>query len=150
MPSCCQVQPVSHPMRCCCIAAVLCSDSGRPTLLVSSQHAHTRFVLLPIIQLLPSWATSASAGETAYGRFPFKSLDTMTTVARRTEMSQLRYHGTRRYGSQEAPPIEWIVPPTRRMSGLADQGLAEMFAYHAVTVSRAMVFCLTLRKEEGN
>jgi hypothetical protein len=60
----------------------------------------------------------------------------MTTVARRTELSMLRYHGTRRYGSEEAAPIEWIVPPSRRMSSLGDQGLAEMFAYHAVTVGR--------------
>ena len=32
-----------------------------------------------------------AAGETAYGKFPFKSLDTMTTVARRTELSMLQY-----------------------------------------------------------
>ena len=31
------------------------------------------------------------SGETAYGRFPFKSLDIMTTVARRTELSMLKY-----------------------------------------------------------
>ena len=37
--------------------------------------------------------------------------------------------------SDEAPPIAWIIPPGRRMSSLADQGLAEMFAYHAVTVA---------------
>ncbi|KAL4858542.1 Plastidial pyruvate kinase 3 [Chlorella vulgaris] len=90
------------------------------------------------------------SGETAYGRFPFKSLDTMTTVARRTEMSQLRYHGTRRYGSQEAPPIEWIVPPTRRMSGLADQGLAEMFAYHAVTMANTLKTSLVVFSRKGN
>jgi hypothetical protein len=40
----------------------------------------------------------------------------------------------RRYGSDEAAPIDWIIPPGRRMSSLADQGLSETFAYHAVTV----------------
>ena len=31
------------------------------------------------------------SGETAYGKFPFKSVDVMSTVARRTEASMLSY-----------------------------------------------------------
>ena len=31
------------------------------------------------------------SGETAHGNFPFKSLEVMTTVARRTELSMLKY-----------------------------------------------------------
>ncbi|EFN57958.1 hypothetical protein CHLNCDRAFT_30037 [Chlorella variabilis] len=69
------------------------------------------------------------SGETAYGRFPFKSLDTMTTVARRTELSMLKYHGTRR---------------------LADQGLAEMFAYHAVTMANTLKTSLVVFSRKGN
>ncbi len=52
--------------------------------------------------LLNTLLVAVVAGETAYGKFPFKSLDTMTTVARRTELSMLRYqasaapHGARR------------------------------------------------------
>lgn len=84
----------------------------------------------------------AAAGETAHGSFPHKALETMATVARRTELSMLKYHGTRRYGSDEAPPIEWIVPPRRRVSSVKDQGLSEMFAYHATTVS--MLWSLSL------
>ncbi|KAL4447350.1 hypothetical protein ABPG77_007383 [Micractinium sp. CCAP 211/92] len=78
------------------------------------------------------------SGETAYGKFPFKSLDTMTTVARRTELSMLRYQGARRFGSTEAPPIDWIIPPHRRTASTKDEGLSEIFAYHTTTVGPAL------------
>ncbi|KAI7835793.1 hypothetical protein COHA_010313 [Chlorella ohadii] len=75
------------------------------------------------------------SGETAYGKFPFKSLDTMTTVARRTELSMLQYQGTRRHGSEEAPPIDWIIPPGRRQLTVNDHAMSEVFAFHSVTHS---------------
>jgi hypothetical protein len=40
--------------------------------------------------------------------------------------------GTRRYGSEEAPPIDWLVPPNRRPNAHSDAALTEIFAYHAV------------------
>lgn len=38
------------------------------------------------------------SGETAYGQFPYKSVQIMSTVAARTEIAMLAYTGTRRYG----------------------------------------------------
>ncbi len=53
------------------------------------------------------------AGETAYGKFPFKSLDTMTTVARRTELSMLQYQVRRACcGLVGAPSVLWSAPCT--------------------------------------
>jgi len=54
-------------------------------------------------------------------------------VALRTELSMMRYQGTRRYGSEEAPPIDWLVPPSRRANAHSDAALTEIFAYHAVS-----------------
>ncbi|PSC72575.1 plastidial pyruvate kinase 2-like [Micractinium conductrix] len=90
------------------------------------------------------------SGETAHGSFPHKALETMATVARRTELSMLKYHGTRRYGSDEAPPIEWIVPPRRRVSSVKDQGLSEMFAYHATTMANTLKSPLVVFTRKGN
>ena len=42
--------------------------------------------------------------------------------------------GARRFGSTEAPPIDWIIPPHRRTGSAKDEGLSEIFAYHATTV----------------
>ena len=53
------------------------------------------------------------SGETAFGSFPLKAAAVMATVALRTERSMASYSGSRRYGSEEAAPIDWIVPPTR-------------------------------------
>lgn len=75
------------------------------------------------------------AGETAYGRFPFKALDTMTTVARRTELSTLRYQvGTEgpptpytaqcQAGSQCAVPWGHYAPPRPATSPAAPETLA--------------------------
>lgn len=90
------------------------------------------------------------SGETAYGKFPFKSLDTMTTVARRTELSMLRYQGARRFGSTEAPPIDWIIPPHRRTGSAKDEGLSEIFAYHATTMANTLKCPLIVFSRKGN
>lgn len=90
------------------------------------------------------------SGETAYGKFPFKSLDTMTTVARRTELSMLQYQGARRFGSTEAPPIDWIIPPHRRTGSAKDEGLSEIFAYHATTMANTLKCPLIVFSRKGN
>ncbi|KAL4443531.1 hypothetical protein ABPG75_011268 [Micractinium tetrahymenae] len=90
------------------------------------------------------------SGETAYGKYPFRSLDTMTTVARRTELSMLRYQGTRRFGSTEAPPIDWIIPPHRRTGSAKDDGLSEIFAYHATTMANTLKCPLIVFSRKGN
>ena len=68
--------------------------------------------------------------------------------------------GTRRYGSDEAAPIDWIVQPNEQGSGprgisssgggkggrskssteraLTGPGLSEMFAYHATTMANTI------------
>jgi pyruvate kinase len=43
--------------------------------------------------------------------------------------------GARRYGSEEAPPIDWLVPPSRRHNAHSDAALTEIFAYHAATMA---------------
>lgn len=49
--------------------------------------------------------------------------------------------GTRRYGSEEADPIDWIVPPGRASDEpgiMSAPGLSEMFAYHATTMANTI------------
>lgn len=49
--------------------------------------------------------------------------------------------GTRRYGSEEAEPIDWIVPPGRTTAQpgvMSTPGLSEMFAYHATTMANTI------------
>jgi hypothetical protein len=63
--------------------------------------------------------------------------------------------GARRYGSNEAEPIDWIVPPAREAakanvsgargpaSNIASRaasipGISEMFAYHATTMANTI------------
>ena len=49
--------------------------------------------------------------------------------------------GTRRYGSEEAEPIDWIVPPGRTTGEpgvMSTPGLSEMFAYHATTMANTI------------
>ena len=48
--------------------------------------------------------------------------------------------GTRRYGSEEAEPIDWIVSPSTSASPgfMTSPGLSEMFAYHAVTMANTI------------
>ena len=48
--------------------------------------------------------------------------------------------GTRRYGSEEAPPIDWIVRPghSDAPGQMTSPGLSEMFAYHATTMANTI------------
>lgn len=48
--------------------------------------------------------------------------------------------GTRRYGSEEAEPIDWIVSPSDNASPghMTTPGLSEMFAYHATTMANTI------------
>ena len=50
------------------------------------------------------------------------------------------WQGTRRYGSEEAEPIDWIVSPSTSASPgfMTSPGLSEMFAYHAVTMANTI------------
>ena len=44
--------------------------------------------------------------------------------------------GSRRYGTEEAEPIDWIVPPREGVMG--PPSLSEMFAYHATTMANTI------------
>lgn len=92
------------------------------------------------------------SGETAYGSFPFKSLEVMSTVAQRTEQSMLQYSGQRRYGSEEAQPINWITPPPRDAPILDVKSLAlsEIVAYHAVHMADTMKAPLVVFSRRGS
>jgi hypothetical protein len=173
------------------------------------------------------------SGETAYGRFPFKALETQVTVARRTEGAMAGYtvsgggggwgadlparwcvvdcwlpslvpacltesrdctaasqclcaapacvqqatggaggeggalpardllalssptllcpavQGARRYGSEEAPPIEWISRDGPSAVLHSDAALAEMFAYHATTMANTVRTSLLVFSRQG-
>ena len=92
------------------------------------------------------------SGETAFGAFPLKAVTVMHTVALRTERSMQAYHGARRYGSEEAAPIDWIVPPTRgaEPGTMPVPWLSEMFAYHATTMANTVRTSLVVFSRKGN
>jgi len=92
------------------------------------------------------------SGESAYGKFPFKAVQVMSTVAKRTEQAMLSYQGTRRFGSDESEPIDWIVPPGRGgdAGGMSAPGLSEMFAYHATTMANTIRTSLVVFTRLGN
>lgn len=48
--------------------------------------------------------------------------------------------GTRRYGTEEAAPIDWIVKPATgsEPGHMTQPGLSEMFAYHATTMANTI------------
>jgi len=46
--------------------------------------------------------------------------------------------GARRFGSDEALPIDWLSPPSNWTSGPSDRELSEMFAYHSVTMANTV------------
>ena len=48
--------------------------------------------------------------------------------------------GTRRYGSEESEPIDWIVAPKSdaKEGRMTQPGLSEMFAYHATTMANTI------------
>lgn len=93
------------------------------------------------------------SGETAYGQFPFKSVSVMATVAKRTENAMLTYQGTRRFGSEESEPIDWIVPPKsaqNKSGNMTSPGLSEMFAYHATTMANTISTSLVVFSRKGS
>lgn len=64
--------------------------------------------------------------------------------------------GTRRYGSEEADPIDWIVSPSDNAAPghMTTPGLSEMFAYHATTMANTIktsliVFSRKVRPRPG-
>lgn len=46
--------------------------------------------------------------------------------------------GARRFGSDEAPPIDWLSPPSTWSGTPSDRELSEMFAYHSVTMANTV------------
>ena len=52
----------------------------------------------------------------------------------------MHLQGSRRYGTEESDPIDWIVKPgTRGEPGhMTSPGLSEMFAYHATTMANTI------------
>lgn len=85
------------------------------------------------------------SGETAYGKFPLKSMQTMSIVAKRTEYSMTAYNGTRRFGTPNSAPIDWI------QAGLpAGQRLEETFAYHTTTMANTMRVPILVFTKTGN
>lgn len=92
------------------------------------------------------------SGETAYGAFPLKALDVMSTVAKRTEHGLLRYSGERRYGSEESEPIKWITQPPRNapINDLAAKELSEIMAYNAVHMADTMKAPIVVFSRKGN
>lgn len=46
--------------------------------------------------------------------------------------------GARRFGSDEAPPIDWLSPPSNWSGTPSDRELSEMFAYHSVTMANTV------------
>ena len=48
--------------------------------------------------------------------------------------------GTRRHGSEESEPIDWIVAPNsdNKDGRMSQPGLSEMFAYHATTMANTI------------
>lgn len=92
------------------------------------------------------------SGETAYGKFPYKSVSVMATVAKRTENAMLTYQGTRRFGSEESEPIDWIVAPKSesKSGSMTQPGLSEMFAYHATTMANTISTSLVVFSRKGH
>merc|ERR1719375_1350609 len=88
------------------------------------------------------------SGETAYGRYPFKSLSTMSEVARQTEFSMLgsSFTGLRRAGSVESEPIDWIQGPHQT----AGAGMSEVLAYHTTTMANTLNANIIVFTRHGN
>jgi len=88
------------------------------------------------------------SGESAYGKFPFKAVDVMSTVATHTERSMLSYSGSRRHGTHSADKIDWITPPQWR--GSTELGISDMFAYHASIMANTLKTSLVVFTRKGN
>jgi pyruvate kinase len=78
------------------------------------------------------------SGETAYGRYPLRAVATMGAVAAVTEGAMARYSGARRFGTDEASPIDWIgAPPANGAASSvapSSAALSELMAFHSVTI----------------
>ncbi|CAD7703687.1 unnamed protein product [Ostreobium quekettii] len=91
------------------------------------------------------------SGETAYGKFPFKSVSIMDAVCRRTEKAMRSYTGSRRFGSTEAAPIDWVISSHRHgVKEMTTPYLSEMFAYHATTMANTVKTTLIVFTRKGN
>eukprot|EP00873_Tetraselmis_striata_P009379 jgi/Tetstr1/429643/TSEL_019541.t1 len=88
------------------------------------------------------------SGESAYGKFPYKAVHVMSTVAFQTERAMLSYAGSRRYGTPESDGIDWITPPQWR--GTTQAGISEMFAYHATIMANTLKTSLVVFTRKGN
>jgi len=88
------------------------------------------------------------SGESAYGKFPFKAVDVMATVASHTERSMLSYTGSRRYGTPVSDKIDWVTPPQWR--GSTEAGISEMFAYHSTIMANTLKTGIAVFTRKGN
>lgn len=87
---------------------------------VGKGHTHARLhhVIIPETTLL----AVASACSDAVGTWK-------TDLARCPRWVNPCVQGSRRFGSEEAPPIDWIVPPSRRAPANTDAALSEMVSW---------------------
>merc|ERR1719443_2378698 len=88
------------------------------------------------------------SGETAYGRYPGKAVDMMAQVAQRTEAAMRRAEGTRRSGSQEAPPAQGAAAVREEL--LVSSHMSEILAYHTTTMSNAAGAAIVVFTRYGN
>jgi len=88
------------------------------------------------------------SGETAYGKFPFKAVDVMSTVACQTEQAMATYAGINGSGPAVRERIGWITPPQWR--GSTQAGISEMFAYHASIMANTLKTSLVVFTRKGN
>ena len=82
------------------------------------------------------------SGESAYGQFPYKSVQVMSTVAERTEKALELYSGISRFGSANSNPITWIEP--------RKEGMSEVLAYHATTMANTIKSPVVVFTRHGN
>jgi pyruvate kinase len=96
------------------------------------------------------------SGESAYGQFPYKSVQVMSTVSERTEKALELYAGIRRYGSEVSDPITWIQEPGNQLQSsdgqefLTSPHMSEVLAYHATTMSNTIKCPLIVFTRHGN
>lgn len=137
-----------------------CRRRGKPVIVATNmlesmiQHATpTRAEVSDIAVAVREGADAVMlSGETAYGAFPHKALEVMSTVAWRTERGMLRYSGERRFGSEEAPPIDWVTAPPRHapIEDVTSPALSEIVAYNAVHMADTMKCPLVVFSRKGS
>mmetsp|Transcript_3027 Transcript_3027/g.5061 ORF Transcript_3027/g.5061 Transcript_3027/m.5061 type:complete len:520 (+) Transcript_3027:79-1638(+) len=86
------------------------------------------------------------SGESAYGQFPYKSVQVMATVSETTEKALERTSGISRHGSYASDPITWINEPNSAM-GLR---MSEVLAYHATTMANTIKSPVVVFTRHGN